>query len=158
MKDFNTDPYYDDFESPSGARLNDYTRILFKPGYAVQARELTQMQSILQNQIKEFGHSIYQDGTPIRGGELYLNTDVVSVNIASTYNGQSIIISEFNNQVISSTSSNATAKVLATDSSHTYPVLMVKYLRGIDFNDGETIQIRAQTHRQNITNSMRLLN
>ena len=31
----NVSPYYDDFD-----RDNDYYRVLFKPGYPVQAREL----------------------------------------------------------------------------------------------------------------------
>jgi hypothetical protein len=46
---FNVDPYYDDFD-PS----KNYHRILFKPGYAVQARELTQSQTILQDQVTKF--------------------------------------------------------------------------------------------------------
>ena len=41
--DLNTSPYYDDFNS-----AKDFDRILFKPGVAVQARELTQVQSLLQ--------------------------------------------------------------------------------------------------------------
>ena len=41
--EFNIEPYYDDFDD--NARDNNYMRILFKPGKAVQARELTQMQS-----------------------------------------------------------------------------------------------------------------
>ena len=48
--EFNVDPYYDDFGQ--NGLDNNYLRILFKPGYAVQARELTQIQSILQNQIR----------------------------------------------------------------------------------------------------------
>jgi hypothetical protein len=34
---------------------NNYYKVLFKPGYPVQARELTTLQSILQNQIEQFG-------------------------------------------------------------------------------------------------------
>ena len=40
---FSIDPYYDDYDEDK-----KFLRILFKPGYAVQARELTQAQSILQ--------------------------------------------------------------------------------------------------------------
>lgn len=40
---FNQDPYYDDFSDN-----NNYYRVLFKPGNAVQARELTQLQTTLQ--------------------------------------------------------------------------------------------------------------
>ena len=46
--DLNVAPYYDDFNED-----NNYLRTLFRPGYAVQARELTQLQSALQNQIEK---------------------------------------------------------------------------------------------------------
>ena len=46
----NVSPYFDDFD-PN----DNYQKILFKPGYPVQARELTGLQSILQNQIEKFG-------------------------------------------------------------------------------------------------------
>jgi hypothetical protein len=39
---FNVNPYYDDFDED---KL--FLRMLFKPGYAVQARELTQLQTLL---------------------------------------------------------------------------------------------------------------
>ena len=51
---FNVDPYYDDFDP-----TKNFHRILFKPGSAVQARELTQSQTILQDQISKFGLGIY---------------------------------------------------------------------------------------------------
>ena len=58
----NTGPYYDDFDA-----TKNFNRILFKPGFAVQARELTQLQSILQNQIARFGEHIFVDGSPVMG-------------------------------------------------------------------------------------------
>ena len=42
--------YYDDFD-----KANNFYKVLFKPGYPVQARELTGLQSILQNQIENYG-------------------------------------------------------------------------------------------------------
>ena len=45
--DLNVSPYYDDFDTN-----DNFHRVLFRPGFAVQARELTQLQSILQNQIE----------------------------------------------------------------------------------------------------------
>ena len=50
---FNVDPYYDDFDE-----TKNFHRILYRPGFAVQARELTQMQTILQNQIDRFSEHI----------------------------------------------------------------------------------------------------
>ena len=47
ITDLNVTPYYDDFDE-----TDQFHKILFRPGLAVQARELTQLQSILQNQIE----------------------------------------------------------------------------------------------------------
>ena len=59
---FNVDPYYDDYNEDK-----KFTRVLFKPGVAVQARELTQLQTMLQTQISRFGDNIYKEGTIIDG-------------------------------------------------------------------------------------------
>ena len=59
---FNQDPYFDDFDESK-----DFHRILFKPGVAVQARELTQLQTILQTQIERFGDNILKEGTIVKG-------------------------------------------------------------------------------------------
>ena len=65
--DLNVTPYYDDFSEDS-----QYHRILFRPGYAVQARELTQLQTIFQNQIERFGKHIFKEGAiVIPGGVTY---------------------------------------------------------------------------------------
>ena len=57
-------PYFDDTNNA----LNDnYHRILFRPSVPVQARELTQLQDILQNQIERFGDNIFVAGTIIKG-------------------------------------------------------------------------------------------
>lgn len=58
----NVAPYFDDFSPDS-----NYHKILFRPGVALQARELTQLQSILQNQIERFGDNVYKSGTIISG-------------------------------------------------------------------------------------------
>ena len=62
---FNTDPYYDDFNESKG-----FLRMLFRPGYAVQARELTQLQTILQNQIARFADHTFENGSMVMGGEV----------------------------------------------------------------------------------------
>ena len=47
ITDLNVSPYYDDYDE-----ADNFHRVLFRPGYAIQARELTQLQSILQQQIE----------------------------------------------------------------------------------------------------------
>ena len=61
--DFNVAPYFDDYDEEK-----NFHRILFKPSLAVQARELTQLQTILQNQVERFGENILKEGTIIKGG------------------------------------------------------------------------------------------
>ena len=77
---FNVTPYYDDFESvASGNTLSpkeQYQRILFRPGKAVQARELTQLQTSLQNQISAHGTHVFKDGSVVVPGAVHLNNKI----------------------------------------------------------------------------------
>ena len=59
----NTSPYFDDFNASK-----EYYKVLFKPGYPVQARELNNLQSILQNQIETFGEHFFKDGAKVIPG------------------------------------------------------------------------------------------
>lgn len=60
----NIDPYYDNFDPDK-----NYNRILFKPGVAVQARELTQLQTTLQDQLSNLGSYTLKEGSIISGCE-----------------------------------------------------------------------------------------
>ena len=76
---FNISPYYDDYDP-----ANRFLRILFKPGYAVQARELTQMQSILQDQISKIGDHLFKDGSRIVGAPISVrNTNFLGLKTGS---------------------------------------------------------------------------
>jgi len=59
---FNIAPYYDDFDE-----TKKFLQILFKPGYSIQARELTQLQTILSNQIGRMADHIFENGDVIQG-------------------------------------------------------------------------------------------
>lgn len=72
----NIDPYFDDFDE-----TKQFNRILFKPARAVQARELTQLQTILQKQVERFGTNIYQEGTIISGINITERPDVRYVKL-----------------------------------------------------------------------------
>ena len=78
--DFNTEPYYDDFNESKR-----FLRILYRPGYAVQARELTQMQSILQNQISRFGSHVFKEGSLVIPGEIGKDLAVGYIQLSSSY-------------------------------------------------------------------------
>ena len=151
--EFNIDPYNDDFEL--NAKDNNYLRILFKPGYAVQARELTQIQSILQNQIKSFGDHIFADGSPVIGGNLALDNQVVYLKLDETYNNEDIEVEDFVGQVILRDSDSAVqGKVLASYfPSGGTPTLMIKYLSGVNFDDGDVFRIAGTTTRAKLIDS-----
>jgi hypothetical protein len=139
--DFNVEPFYDDFDATNGAKDENYMRILFRPGYAVQARELTQIQSIIQNQLKNFGDHIFQDGSPVFGGQITLDTNATYLKLQTTYNGVDIDAVDFANTVISNSVGNEKirARVIAVDDTQTQPTLMVRYLRGNQFPNGNVI-------------------
>jgi len=90
---FNISPYFDDFNKDG-----DYYKVLFKPGYPIQARELTTLQSILQNQIEQYGRHIFKEGSVIIPGQLKYESPFYCVEIESIYNG--IPISLYYNQLI----------------------------------------------------------
>lgn len=59
---FSRSPYFNDYDE-----TKDYYGILFKPSVAVQARELNQLQTVLQKQIERFGDHVFKSGTIISG-------------------------------------------------------------------------------------------
>ena len=64
-----SDTYKDDYRDS-----DNYYRILFNSGRALQARELTQMQTIIQKEIERFGRNIYKEGASVNPGGPTLNT------------------------------------------------------------------------------------
>ena len=74
----NVNPYYEDFD----ANKNFY-KVLFRPGYSIQGRELTQLQSILQNQIESFGKYSFKQGDLVIPGEVGLNNKLDYVKLSS---------------------------------------------------------------------------
>jgi len=119
----NTDPYYDDFDKTKG-----FYQILFKPGVAVQARELTQIQSILQNQIKSFGDNIFKEGALIQGGHQTLDNQYHSVKLTAAADSSVLSLID---QEIYGVKSGLKAKVInATKAtvSGDPPTIYIKYL------------------------------
>jgi hypothetical protein len=88
---FNQDPYYDDFDE-----AKNFHRVLFKPAVAVQARELTQLQTILQNQIERFGDNILKEGTIVKGCGFTYNDKLAYVKILDLQtDGQPVVMSNY---------------------------------------------------------------
>ena len=60
--------YRDDFQDSAG-----FHRILFNNGRAVQARELTQLQTIIQTELSRFGNNIFREGAIVQSGGFQAN-------------------------------------------------------------------------------------
>jgi len=96
---FNVEPYYDDY-----TESKNYHRILFKPGVAVQARELTQLQTILQKQVERVGTHLFKDGAMVVPGQIAIDTKVSSIKLQSTGLNLPTIFATGNTLVTGSTS------------------------------------------------------
>ena len=138
---FNVSPYYDDFDP-----TKNFHRILFKPGFAIQARELTQSQTILQNQISNFAQNIFSTNTPISGGKVTTNLNCYYIRLNLTYAGGNITAANFLNKVIQDSTGTILAKVIATteatgtSGAGDPPTLIVVYISGgAKFTDGALI-------------------
>ena len=80
VRNYNIAPYYDDYDE-----TKNYHRIQFRPGHAVQARELTQLQTAFQSQLDKFGQYNFKDGSRVVGGKVTVNTefDFIKLTTAS---------------------------------------------------------------------------
>lgn len=76
-----TTTYKDDFTDSSG-----FHRILFNSGRIVQARELTQAQTILQKQIERMGNNIFKEGAIVKAGGLIVNNSYEFIKLNNTSN------------------------------------------------------------------------
>ena len=143
----NVNPYYEDFD----ANKNFY-KILFRPGYSIQGRELTQVQSILQNQIESFGRYAFKQGELVIPGEVGLNTKLDYVKLSSVSEvaiseGNDIVYKKYDitqlvDQQLRGLTSGVTATVLsaklATES--TADTVFVSYINSGNSNEEQTFR------------------
>ena len=143
----NINPYYDDFDSEK-----NFYKVLFKPGFPVQSRELTTLQSILQNQVEDFGSHMFKEGSMVIPGNITYDGQFYSVKINSSQFGVdvSVYIDNFVGKTVVGQVSGTTAKiqkiVLPDESDDVeYITLYVKYLESDEnfefnqFQDGELL-------------------
>lgn len=144
----NVNPYYDDFDP-----AKDYYRVLFKPGFPIQARELTTLQSILQNQLESFGSHIFKEGSIVVPGNITYDDQFYAVEINSTHLGTdvSVYINNFVGKRIVGQESGVSAQVQyvlsQTGSERNNVTLYVKYIDSgntnnalASFSDGENLE------------------
>ena len=143
----NSSPYFDDFNE-----LKNYQRVLFKPGLPVQSRELTTLQSILQNQVEKFGKHFFKEGSVVIPGQVAYDPEYTCVQIDDSHLGipVSLYLENLVGKKIKGETSGVTAKVeqyidnrTSTKGAYT---LYVKYQSSSDtdfsrksFADGENL-------------------
>ena len=143
----NVSPYFDDFDDKKS-----YQRVLFKPGTPIQARELTTLQSILQNQVEKFGKHFFKEGSMVIPGQIGYDSEYSYVQIDDTHLGipVSTYIDKFVGKSIKGETSGVTAVVenyiTNTVSERNNYTLYVKYKSSSDTNftnktfvDGENL-------------------
>ena len=135
---FNVNPYYDDFDE-----TKKFLRLLFKPGFAVQARELTQLQTLLQNQIGRFGNNVFKNGSIVTGGQTFLQ-DATYLKLDTDYAGTAVIANNFNGLSITNLTGTKRGEVIVVYDTNLGTgdpkTLYVKQLYGDPFASGETIK------------------
>ena len=146
----NISPYYDDFD-----KEDKFYKVLFKPGFPVQARELTTLQSSLQNQIESFGSHIFKDGSMVIPGNINFDQQYHSVRILDSHLG--IPVTLYLDQLIGLRLKGQTSGIVLTIDSYELAgtntqvddlTIYVKYLQSGDdnqisnLNDGEQLIVQ----------------
>ena len=73
--------YKDDYRDSAG-----FHRILFNSGRALQARELTQMQTIIQKELGRLGRHLFKEGASVNPGGVTVNTAYEFIKLNTTVN------------------------------------------------------------------------
>jgi hypothetical protein len=127
--DLSLQPYFDDFTEDK-----KFYKVLFKPNYPVQARELTTLQSMLQYQIEKFGQHVFKEGSVVIPGQTGYNTQYNAVLVQPTVNSISFetIRQNLTEKTIRGLTSNVVATVVnsisAQQSEKLTPTLYIKYI------------------------------
>ena len=132
----NVSPYFDDFDP-----AKDFHKVLFKPGYPVQARELTGLQSMLQYQIEKFGQHFFKEGAKVIPGNTGYTQLYHCVQLNNNYQG--IPVAAYAEQLvgakITGQTSGVTAVVdkvlLASESERDNLTLYVQYIAASSENN-----------------------
>ena len=125
----NSFPYFDDFNESK-----NYKKVLFKPGVSVQARELTTLQSSIQNQLETFSDTAFFDGQIVEGGSLNYISKLDYVLLEDTFNGVPVssYLNNFNDLILQGEITGVKARVIAVvpsaDSDKGKNTLYLKYL------------------------------
>ena len=100
--------YKDDYHDS-----DNYHRILFNAGRALQARELTQLQTIIQSEITRFANNIYgKEGVAVVNGGMYVNDAHQYIKISNDQNNSFSDVSALKGQILTGSVSTIKVRVL----------------------------------------------
>ena len=110
--DLNVSPYYDDFSEG-----DNFHRVLFRPAFSIQARELTQLQSILQNQIERFGSHFFKEGAMVIPGQVGFDVTYSFVKVQATFTAGSTThtVENYRTSLVGKKLTGATSNVIAKE-------------------------------------------
>lgn len=117
---------------------NNYHRILFNSGRALQARELTQLQTIIQEEIARFGSNIFKDGAAVSLGKNHVTPEYKFVRVTAASNLSGVAVGD----IYQGGTSSVKAEVLEVNDAD--DTLYIHYIDGAGglnttFSDGETL-------------------
>ncbi len=147
----NVTPYYDDFDKDK-----NFYRVLFRPGFPIQARELTTMQSILQNQVENVGSHLFKDGAMVIPGQVGYDLNVDAIMLQESFLGADVesYRSQLDGLIIEGLTTGVKAKVLysisSTESDKGYITLYVKYIESGGTNNSTEL---FASNEQLVTNT-----
>lgn len=112
--DLNVPPYNIDHDAN-----NNYHAVLFRANTAVQAREPSEVQMILQEQIARFGNHVFKDGSIVQGVAITYHPNVHYISLEDTFltaNGANSTInpSELDSTLVITNSTNSNTAIRAT--------------------------------------------
>ena len=99
--------YKDDYADSDG-----YYRILFNSGRTLQARELTQMQTMLQKQIERFGSHQFKEGAVVKPAESILNNAYEFVKLDPTSGALPTTLTDIYGTTFTGATSGVTARCI----------------------------------------------
>ena len=138
----NISPYYDDFD-----KTDNFYKVLFKPGFPVQARELTSLQSILQNQVESFGSHMFKEGSMVIPGGISYDSEYYSIKLNSEHLGVPISLYVDKLVGLRLTGQNSGVSIvidkylLPSDSTEVSDItFFIKYVSSGNNNDGSSLE------------------
>jgi hypothetical protein len=140
---FNQSPYYDDAQDEKS-----FYKILFKPSLGVQARELNQLQSLINRQIDIYGKHVFKEGSMVIPGNTSIDTSASYVRLNTTSN----VLDYIGLDIVGVVSGVKARIVYAINREGTdSPTIYVKYLSSGNNNTtkefvfGEAIQVESNS-------------